>query len=141
MAPSGASADVRSIVPGAASGRMVVLDEPLSFWGGLGADGTIVDVHHPQHGVSLVGAVVALPAARGSSSSASVLAEAIRAGTGPAALLMGEADAIVVLGAIVAEELYGITCPVGVVETAGLPQGAVVHVRLGEHDGSLSWTR
>ncbi|MGH9210450.1 MAG: aconitase X [Acidimicrobiales bacterium] len=132
---------VRSIVPGTASGRLVVLDEPLSFWGGIGADGTIVDVHHPQHGVSLSGAVVALPAVRGSSSSASVLAEAIRAGTGPIALLMGEADAIVVLGAIVAEQLYEMTCPIAEIGTAALPRdGVVVELRLANQGGTVSWS-
>lgn len=131
---------VRSIVPGTANGRLVVLDEPLSFWGGLGADGTIVDVHHPQRGVRLTGVVVALPAVRGSSSSASVLAEAIRAGIGPIALLMRQADAIVVLGAIVAEELYGLTCPIAETDTAGLPRhGVVVDLRLDDHGGTLAW--
>lgn len=137
--PGGTRA-VRSIVPGTAIGPLVVLDEPLSFWGGLGADGTIVDVHHPQHGVRLTGAVVALPAVRGSSSSASVLAEAIRTGTGPVALLMTRADAIVVLGAIVAEELYGTTCPIAETDTADLPRdGVVVDLRLGDQEGTLAW--
>lgn len=134
----GSTRAVRSIVPGTATGRLVVLDEPLSFWGGLGTDGTIVDVHHPQHGLCLTGAVVALPAVRGSSSSASVLAESIRTGTGPVALLMTEPDAIVVLGAIVAEELYGVTCPIGAAETARLPRhGPVVELRLDGDGGTL----
>ena len=46
-----------------------------------------------------------MPSGRGSSSSSSVLAEAIRAGTAPAAIVLGEADPILALGAIVAREL------------------------------------
>ena len=58
-----------------------------------------------------------MPSGRGSSSSSSVLAEAIRAGTAPAAIVLGEADPILALGAIVARELFGTTIPV--VVTAG----------------------
>ena len=56
--------------------------------------------------------------AKGSSSSSSVLAEAIRNGTGPAAIVMRERDLIVGLGCIVASELYGLHVPVVVVGDA-----------------------
>ncbi len=90
-----------------------MLDEPLSFWGGMDpATGEIVDRHHPQAGESLAGRVVVMRSGRGSSSSSSVLAEAIRAGTAPAAVVMTEPDVIVALGSIVAAELYGTEMPV-----------------------------
>ena len=57
-----------------------------------------------------------MPLGRGSSSSASVLAEAIRVGTAPAAIVLAEPDDIILLGALVAEELYGIACPIVVVD-------------------------
>ncbi len=95
------------------AGRAILLAEPLSFWGGFdAASGRIIDVHHPQHGASLAGRVVVMPGGRGSSSSASVLAEAVRAGTAPAALILGEPDLIVAVGAVVAAELYGVDLPV-----------------------------
>ncbi len=95
------------------AGRAILLAEPLSFWGGFdAATGRIIDVHHPQHGASLAGRVVVMPGGRGSSSSASVLAEAVRAGTAPAALILGEPDLIVAVGAVVAAELYGVDLPV-----------------------------
>ena len=53
-----------------------------------------------------------MPSGRGSSSSATVLAEAIRAGTGPAGIVLGEPDDIIVIGALVAAELYGVAIPV-----------------------------
>ncbi len=100
-----------------AAPEALVLDEPLSLWGGLDpATGEIVDVHHPQRGANLSGRVVVLPAARGSSSSASVLAEAARAGTSPAAIVLREPDLILAIGAFVAEELYGIRIPIRVVD-------------------------
>ena len=45
-----------------------------------------------------------------------MLAEAIRNGTGPAAIVMCERDLIVGLGCIVASELYGLHVPVVVVD-------------------------
>ena len=53
-----------------------------------------------------------MQAGRGSSSGSSVLAEAIRLGTGPAGIVLLTRDAIVTVGAIVAAELYGKDCPV-----------------------------
>jgi 2-haloalkanoic acid dehalogenase type II len=49
-----------------------------------------------------------------------VLAEAVRLGTAPLAILLAEPDEILVLGALVAEYLYGRVCPILVVpEVAG----------------------
>lgn len=91
----------------------LVLDEGLSLWGGMDpSTGALIDAHHPQRGANLAGRVVVMPSGRGSSSSASVLAEAVRAGTAPAAILLGEPDLILAIGAAVAEELYGVRIPV-----------------------------
>lgn len=107
----------RSLLPGVASGTALVLDEPLSMWGGLDpGTGAIIDARHPQNGEVVTGRVLVMPGGRGSSSSASVLAEAIRLGTAPAAIVLSIPDDIVLVGAIVAEELYGITCPVVLVD-------------------------
>jgi len=105
--------EARFLVGGDAEGIALVLDEPLSFWGGVDpATGRVIDVHHPQHGALLTGRILVMPAGRGSSSSSYVLAEAIRAGTAPAAIVSREADPILALGAIVARELYGTRVPV-----------------------------
>ena len=93
---------------GTADGAALLLGEPLSLWGGVDpASGRIIDVHHERRGESVTGRVLVMPSARGSSSSASVLAEAVRAGTAPAAIVLGEPDLILAIGAAVAEELYG----------------------------------
>jgi predicted aconitase with swiveling domain len=114
--------EARTLVAGTAEGRALVLDEPLSFWGGIDpANGDIIDARHPQHGANVAGRILVMPSGRGSSSSSSVLAEAIRAGTAPAAIIMGEADPILALGAIVARELFGTTIPV--IVTAGSDLG------------------
>lgn len=91
------------------------LTEPLSFWGGIDPQtGRIIDVSHPQVGESVTGKLLRMPHSRGSSSSPSVLAESLRLGTGPAAIVLDRADPMVVLGAVVARLLYGIECRVTV---------------------------
>ena len=57
-----------------------------------------------------------------------MLAEAIRAGTAPAAIVLGEADPILLLGAIVARELYGKTTPVVVATDPSLRTGSVAKI-------------
>jgi hypothetical protein len=124
-----------TLVPGHAAGRLLVLDAPLSLWGGTDRrSGRIVDRHHPQCGAELAGRVVALPSSRGSSSSSSVLAEAIRASVAPAALLLAEPDAVFVLGAIVAAELYDRRLPIVLLapdQFAALPRGGHARVAAG----------
>jgi predicted aconitase with swiveling domain len=83
------------------------------MWGGLDPlTGEIIDRHHAQNGQIVSGRILVLPAGRGSSSSSTVLAEALRAGTAPAAIVLREADEIIVLGALVAEMLDGRSLPV-----------------------------
>jgi uncharacterized protein len=112
-------AEVRVLVEGAARGTVARMPEPLSFWGGLDPrTGVIIDRRHPCWGTNIAGRILVMPSGRGSSSSSSVLAEAIRCGTAPAAIVMREPDGIVALGAIVAVELYGIAIPVVVADAA-----------------------
>jgi predicted aconitase with swiveling domain len=108
-----------TLIPGRASGPALVLSEPLSFWGGVDAEtGELIDSHHPERGRQLRGTMLLLPGGRGSSSSSSVLAECIRNGTAPAALLLGATDPILALGSLVAQELYGAGIPVVVLAEA-----------------------
>jgi predicted aconitase with swiveling domain len=120
------------LAPGTATAAATVLEEPLSLWGGLDpATGALVDANHPRRGAMLAGRVLVMPAARGSSSSSSVLAEAVRAGAAPAAILLGEPDHILAVGAAVAEELYGMRLPIVVVpagDLAGIREGDRVEV-------------
>jgi predicted aconitase with swiveling domain len=117
------------LAPGQADGESLVLDEPLSFWGGLDPEtGRLIDTHHPQAGASLTGRVLCKPTGRGSSSSSYVFAESIRAGTAPAAVVLAEPDAILALGAIVAAELYGVEVPVVVADVSKITDGRRVSV-------------
>jgi predicted aconitase with swiveling domain len=124
--------NVHVLAGGTAEGLALVLDEPLSFWGGIDpATGDVIDRHHAQHGANVRGRILVMPSGRGSSSSSSVLAEAVRACTAPAAIVLREPDSILLVGALVAEELYG-RRPVIVVVSAtvleSIRTGDVVHV-------------
>ena len=109
-----------ALTPGQARGMTLVLDEPISFWGGVDENtGQVIDTHHPQSGASVVGMILVLRCGRGSSSSSSVLAECLRNGVGPAAIVLADPDPILALGALVANELYGTEIPVVVLAGDG----------------------
>lgn len=82
------------------------LTAPISFWGGVDPQtGLIANVRHPQYGQSVSGKVLCLPATVGSSSAAAVLLELVHSNRAPAAIILHEPDAILLLGLIVAEEM------------------------------------
>jgi uncharacterized protein len=115
----GWTAEGRLLLAGTADGQLLVLDQPLSMWGGLDPlSGRVIDVRHPQRGSSLAGQLLAMPAGRGSSSSSSVLAEALRLGNGPRALILAVPDGILLVGALVAALLYQVSCPVLLLDAA-----------------------
>ena len=94
------------IGPADAGGEALVLAAPISFWGGVDPKtGRIADVRHPQSGESVAGRVLFLPGTIGSSSASAVLLELVRAGLAPAALVLHQPDAILLLGLIVAREM------------------------------------
>jgi predicted aconitase with swiveling domain len=131
MTRSGRSVSLagRALLAGEAAGAALVLDAPLSLWGGMDPrTGRISDHHHPQLGATVSGRVLVMPSGRGSSSSSSVLAEAIRLGTAPLAILLAEPDEILVVGALVAQYLYERTCPI-----LALPKGAHGAIATGDH--------
>ena len=95
------------------SADALVLDDPLSFWGGFDPkNGEILDQRHPQTGQSIAGKVMVIPASRGSAGTPAGVAESIRRGTGPAAVILAEADVNITIGAMVADRLYGTATPV-----------------------------
>jgi predicted aconitase with swiveling domain len=103
------------LVPGeGGEGEALVLSAAISFWGGVDpATGRIADVRHPEFGADVSGRILFLPATIGSSSASAVLLELVRNGHAPAALVLHEPDAILLLGLIVAREM-GWPAPIAV---------------------------
>ena len=109
----------RALNAGRGLGRSLVLSEPVNLWGGLDPDrGEITDSHHPQRGARIGGRVLVLPETRGSGTNAQVFAQACAAGVGPAAVLLRTSDYVLTVGALVAAELYAISCPVAVLHAS-----------------------
>lgn len=92
--------------------KALALTAPISFWGGVDPKtGTIADPRHPEHGVEIAGRVLLIPATVGSSSASAILLELVHTGRAPAALLLHEPDAILLLGLVVAKEM-GLVTPI-----------------------------
>ena len=94
-------------------GPLLLLPEPISFWGGVDAtSGLIIDGQCSKCGSSVAHTVLAVAELRGSSSASAVLLELIYRNRAPAAILLTEVDAILVLGAITGREMGWQTPPI-----------------------------
>lgn len=117
------TAQGRFLITGSAQGEVLFSHTGLSFWGGVeSTSGRIIDHHHPLHGRSLDGKVLAIPSGRGSCTGSSVLLELILNGHGPAALLLAEVDDILALGVLVARQLFQRGLPVITLDQASFQQ-------------------
>jgi len=109
----GNSVQGKVLVAGNASGLALLLDEPLSFWGGYDPrNGNIIDVHHPQFGTRTAGSVMFIPESRGSAGTPGAIAESLRNGNGPAAFVLAKTDLKISVGVMVANRLYNLDVPV-----------------------------
>ena len=127
---------------GQASGQVLVLDEPVSFWGGVDYLGVIADIHHPQHGQSVTGKVLLMESSRGSSSGSFCLMELMRTHLAPAAIVMCEPDGIVCTGVLVGTETYGYELPTIMVsgqDFGRVADGVLAHVESQPGKAHLSW--
>lgn len=84
----------------------LALTAPISFWGGVDPkSGLVADPRHPDCGQLISGKVLFVPETVGSSSAAAILLELVHSGRAPAAIVLHEPDAILLLGLIVAKEM------------------------------------
>jgi predicted aconitase with swiveling domain len=84
----------------------LALTAPISFWGGVNPKtSAIADPRHPEYGEEIAGRALFVPATIGSSSAAAILLELVHAGRAPAAVVLHQPDAILLLGLIVAREM------------------------------------
>ncbi len=121
-----------------AEGEALVLDAPISFWGGVDPkDGVIIDVRHPQLGASIAGKVLFIPATVGSSTASTILLELVHRGRAPAALVLNEVDAILLLGLVAAREMGWATPPALLLGKSAFPDFLGRRVRVGA-DGGLA---
>lgn len=102
-----------SLVAGEASGEILFADVGLSFMGGTNpATGQVTDTHHPLHGQSVAGKILAIPSGRGSCAGSLVVFELLTNGHAPKALVFHHKEAILTLGVMIANELFALGIPV-----------------------------
>ena len=124
---------------GTAQGPVQVLTEPLSFWGAFDPrSGKIIDTHHPQCGVTLSGSILLMRESRGSGTAPGAIAEAIRRGNAPAAIILITPDINLAVGAAVATRLYGKPCPILAVSLAQYDQLVNVRNIIVADDGQIT---
>ena len=94
----------RVIRAGRAEGRALVSPAPIGFLGGVDPDtGIVLEPGHPLQGRSVAGTVLVFPTGKGSTVGSYTILRLGRGGHGPVAMVNAESEAIVAVGAIIAD--------------------------------------
>lgn len=94
----------RVIHRGKARGIALVSPEAIGFLGGVDADsGMVVEPGHPLQGECIAGRVLVFPTGKGSTVGSYTLYRLAKRGLGPAAIINARSEAIVAVGAIIAQ--------------------------------------
>lgn len=110
----------RGVVAGVASGPALVTQKPMNFTAALsspilllpGRHSEIRDRHHELFKRSMQGTVMVFPACIGSTFTGMVLTQLLVQGYGPAAMVVQNADSLLVSGALLAEVWFGKGLPI-----------------------------
>ena len=128
----GMTAHAQVLIDGDAQGEVLRLDAPISFWGGVNpATSEITLAGHPQRGEKIAGKMLVIPRLIGSSSSSAIMLELIHARVAPKALILGESDAILPIGVVVAKQMEWGSIPVVVVTDPPFRTGEILSVGSG----------
>ncbi len=94
----------RVIRAGRAEGVALVSPVPISFLGGVDPDtGVVIEPGHPLQGQSVAGRVLVFPTGKGSTVGSYTILRLQRSGHAPIAIINQESEAIVAVGAIIAD--------------------------------------
>lgn len=95
----------RSICSGFAEGEALVTKQGLSFWGGVDPEtGVVTEVGHELYGRKLTGKILVIPSLKGSAGGLWIVIRLAKNGQGPKAIIVPEADTILV-GAVIMGEI------------------------------------
>lgn len=104
FAQSGHVLQGRVIKSGRGEGPALVSPAPIGFLGGVDPDtGIVLEPGHPLQGRSVAGKVLVFPTGKGSTVGSYTILRLGRGGHGPAAIVNAESEAIVAVGAIIAD--------------------------------------
>jgi predicted aconitase with swiveling domain len=94
----------RVIKGGQTTGEALVSPEPIGFFGGVDPEtGVVVEAGHPLEGECIAGRVLVFPTGKGSTVGSYTLYRMEKNGVAPAAIINGESEPIVAVGAIISE--------------------------------------
>ena len=94
----------RTIKAGKAAGEALVSPEPIGFLGGIDPEtGRVVESGHCLQGECITDRVLVFPTGKGSTVGSYTLYRMAVSGTAPAAIVNAESEAIVAVGAIMAD--------------------------------------
>jgi hypothetical protein len=94
----------RVIKYGRAEGEAIVSAQPIGFLGGVDPDtGKFIEKGHPLEGESVRGKVLVFPTGKGSTVGSYVMYRMKKNGVAPAAIINGECEPIVAVGAIISD--------------------------------------
>jgi predicted aconitase with swiveling domain len=94
----------RTIRSGCAEGIALVSPSPIGFLGGVDPDsGVVIEPGHPLQGQSVAGRVLVFPTGKGSTVGSYTILRLQSSGQAPVAIINQESEAIVAVGAIIAD--------------------------------------
>lgn len=96
--------DARVIRAGVTAGEALVSPAPIGFLGGVDPEtGVVIEPNHPLRGECVAGRVLVFPTGKGSTVGSYTILRLARAGVAPRAMINHESEAIVAVGAIIAD--------------------------------------
>jgi len=94
----------RTIYPGLTSGKALVSQMGISFYGGVDPEtGVVSEDGHDLQGLSIASKVLVFPTGKGSTVGSYVLYRLKKNGTAPLAIINAECETITAVGCIIAE--------------------------------------
>ncbi|MEO0423665.1 MAG: DUF126 domain-containing protein [Pseudomonadota bacterium] len=107
---------VEFLLEGVAEAPLLVLDAPVSLWGGVDSlTGVVTEVGHPQQGCSLAGVLLVTERTKGSTAGPGALLELIARGCAPLAVLLSEPDPVPLAASMAAQFAGHAPLPVAII--------------------------
>jgi predicted aconitase with swiveling domain len=125
----------RIVRSGRASGKALVSPHPIGFLGGVDPEsGVVIEPSHPLHGESIAGRVLVFPGGKGSTVGSYTILRLAWNSRAPAAMLCAHSEAIVAVGAILADIPMVDSLDIAAIRTGDgvTVDGALVEVWRGE---------
>ncbi|WP_067724559.1 aconitase X swivel domain-containing protein [Oceanobacillus damuensis] len=103
----------KELLSGTVEAQTLTLGAPLSLWDGIdSSEGIIIQGGHPNEGQSIANAILVISHGLSGATGGGSLTECFRKGNGPVAMILPEAEPMVVAASVVAGELYNKQIPI-----------------------------